>query len=63
MLVGLYSKESAICLVPLVPLAALMTSHLTHPERPMRWIRTAVAAAVTVAAFVFYVEMRHRGSR
>jgi hypothetical protein len=60
MLVGLYSKESAICLVPLVPLAALMTSHLTHPERPMRWIRTAVAAAVTVAAFVFYVEMRHR---
>ena len=31
---GLYSKESALCIVPLVPVAALLTSQLTHPERP-----------------------------
>ena len=59
-LIGLYSKESALCLVPLVPLAALFTSQITHPERPLRWARAAVAALVTGAAFVFYVEMRRR---
>jgi hypothetical protein len=58
LLFGLYSKESALCLVPLVPLAALMTSQVTHPERPLRWARAGVAAAVTGAAFVFYVQMR-----
>jgi hypothetical protein len=57
-LVGLYAKESALCLVPLVPVAALMTAQVTHPERPLRWARAALAAAVTGAAFVFYVEMR-----
>ncbi len=59
-LLGLYSKESALCIVPLVPCAALLTSQLTHPERPLRWARTLLAAVVTVGAFVFYVEMRRR---
>jgi hypothetical protein len=59
-LIGLYSKESALCIVPMVPLAALLTSQLTHPERPMRWVRAAVAALVAGVAFVFYVEMRRR---
>jgi hypothetical protein len=59
-LIGLYSKESALCIVPLVPLAALLTSQLTHPKRPLRWARAAVAALTTGAAFVFYVEMRRR---
>ncbi len=59
-LFGLYSKESALCIVPLVPLAALLTSQLTHPERPLRWARAAIAAAVAAAAFVLYVELRRR---
>jgi hypothetical protein len=59
-LMGLYSKESALCIVPMVPLAALLTSQLTHPEKPMRWVRAGVAALVAGGAFVFYVEMRRR---
>jgi hypothetical protein len=59
-MLGLYSKESALCIVPLVPLAALFTSQATHPARPLRWARAAVAALTTGAAFVFYVEMRRR---
>ncbi len=58
--VGLYSKESALCIVPLVPLAALVTAQVTHPERPLRWLRAAVAAVVVGSAFVFYVEARRR---
>jgi hypothetical protein len=59
-MLGLYSKESALCIVPLVPLAALLTSQLTHPGRPLRWLRALVAATSTAAGFVFYVEMRRR---
>ena len=59
-LLGLYSKESALCIVPLAPLAALLTSQLTHPDRPLRWVRTLVATLATGTAFVFYVEMRRR---
>jgi hypothetical protein len=59
-LIGLYAKESALCIVPMVPLAALLTSQLTHPERPLRWVRAGVAALVAGGAFVFYVEMRRR---
>ncbi|MDP9037391.1 MAG: tetratricopeptide repeat protein [Myxococcota bacterium] len=59
-LLALYSKESALCLVPLVPLAALFTSQVTHADRPLRWTRMAVAAATVGAGFVFYVEMRRR---
>jgi hypothetical protein len=59
-LLGLYSKESALCIVPLAPLAALLTSPMTHVDRPRRWLRAAAALAATGAAFVFYVEMRRR---
>jgi hypothetical protein len=59
-LLGLYSKESALCLVPLVPLAALLTAPIVHPDRPLRWLRTLVATGVVGASFVFYVEMRRR---
>ncbi len=55
-LLGLFSKESALCIVPLVPLAALLTAQITHPERPLRWARAGVAALTVGAAFVFYVE-------
>jgi hypothetical protein len=59
-MMGLYSKESALCIVPLVPLACLLTAHLSHPERPLRWARAGVAAVTAGVAFVFYVEMRRR---
>jgi hypothetical protein len=57
---GLYSKESALCIVAMVPVAALLTAQLTHPERPRRWARAVVATVVVAIAFVFYVEMRRR---
>ena len=59
-LLGLYSKESALCIVPLVPFAALLLSQMTHPARPMRWVRMLIAATATMAAFVLYVEARRR---
>jgi hypothetical protein len=59
-MLGLYSKESALCVVPLAPLAALLTSQITHPARPLRWARALVAAIATGAGFAFYVEMRRR---
>ncbi len=59
-LIGLYSKESALCIVPLVPFAALFLSQVTHPKLPARWVRMIVALAATSAAFVLYVEARRR---
>ncbi len=59
-LFGLYSKESALCIVPLVPMTALLTAQLMHPERPRRWTRATVAAIAAIAAFVLYVEARRR---
>jgi hypothetical protein len=59
-MLGLYSKESALCIVPMVPAAALLTSQITHAQRPLRWARAGVAALTVGAAFVFYVEMRRR---
>jgi hypothetical protein len=59
-LLGLYSKESALCIVPLAPIAALLTSRLTHPGRPRAWARALVACIATTSAFVFYVETRRR---
>jgi hypothetical protein len=59
-MLGLYSKESALCVVVLAPLAALLTSQITHPEKPSRWLRALVAATATGAGFAFYVEMRRR---
>ena len=60
MLLGLYSKESMLSCVPLVPFAALMLSQLTHPHRPMRWVRMLLASVATLSAFVLYVELRRR---
>ena len=59
-LVGLYSKESALCVVPLVPFAALLLSQITHPKQPMRVARMLGALVATVAAFALYVESRRR---
>ncbi|HEY1958780.1 MAG TPA: tetratricopeptide repeat protein [Polyangiaceae bacterium] len=59
-LFGLYSKESALCIVPMIPFAALVLSQVTHPEHPRRWIRAGLAGLATAAAFVFYVEQRRR---
>jgi len=57
-LIGLYSKESALCIVPLVPFACLLISHITHPKRPMAWLRMSLCAIATLTAFVLYVEQR-----
>lgn len=59
-LFGLYSKESALCCVPLLPLGALLLAPTTHPERPRRWLRALVAFAAAGGAFVLYVEARRR---
>ncbi len=59
-LLGLFSKESALCIVPLAPLAALLTAPIVHPAKPLRWLRAVLAALAATAAFVLYVEMRRR---
>jgi hypothetical protein len=59
-LFGLYSKESALCIVPLAPLAALFLSQHLHPEAPRRWLRATLALVATAAAFILYVEARRR---
>ena len=59
-LLGLFSKESALVCVPLVPFAALIAAPLTHPRRPARFLRTLLALAGSAAAFVLYVELRRR---
>jgi len=59
-LFALLSKESALVAVPLVPVAALFVAQITHPRRPLRWARAAVAALGTSSAFVLYVEARKR---
>jgi tetratricopeptide (TPR) repeat protein len=57
-LFGLFAKESALVCVPLVPLAALVFAPFTHPERPRRALRCALALAGAAAAFALYVELR-----
>jgi hypothetical protein len=57
---GLFCKESALVCVPLVPFAALLVAPLTHPERPARLLRAALALAAAAAAFYLYVELRKR---
>lgn len=59
-LFGLYSKESALCCVPLLPLGALLLAPTTHPTKPRRWLRAIVAFVAAGGAFVFYVEARRR---
>src|SRR6185437_11564260 len=57
---GLFSKESALVCVPLVPFAALLVAPLTHPSRPARFVRAALAFAGAFSAFYLYVELRKR---
>jgi len=59
-LIGLYSKESAMIVVPMVPLFALATASALFPKAPRRVLRTVVALVAAGAAFVFYVESRRR---
>jgi hypothetical protein len=59
-LFGLYSKESALCCVPLLPLGALLLAPTTHPRRPRRWLRAITAFVASGLAFVLYVEARRR---
>jgi hypothetical protein len=59
-LFGLFSKESALVCVPLVPFAALLLAPITHPGRPLRLLRSALALVGAVAAFVIYVEIRKK---
>jgi hypothetical protein len=59
-LFGLYSKESALCCVPLLPLGALLLAPNTHPDKPRRWLRAIVAFVAAASAFVLYVEARRR---
>jgi hypothetical protein len=59
-LLGLFSKESALVCVPLVPLAALLLAARLHPERPAPLARALVAFTGALAAFVLYVELRRR---
>lgn len=59
-LFGLYSKESAMIVVPMVPLFALATASSVFPDKPRRVARTLVAFVAAAASFVFYVESRRR---
>ena len=59
-LFGLFSKESALCCVPMLPIGALLLAPITHPRRPLAWVRATVAFVVAAGAFVFYVEFRRR---
>lgn len=59
-LLGLFSKESAIVGVGLVPLAALVTSRTVRDQRPRTALRTVLAGIAAVAALVLYTELRRR---
>jgi protein O-mannosyl-transferase len=55
---GLFSKESALVCVPLIPFAAVLLAPLSHPRRPLRWLRGLVALVGAAAGLVLYVELR-----
>jgi tetratricopeptide (TPR) repeat protein len=59
-IIGIFSKESALCCVPLIPMGAMLTSQIAHPKRPRRWLRAALSLAATALAFVLYVQIRKR---
>jgi protein O-mannosyl-transferase len=58
--VGLYSKESALCCVPLVPLGAFLLAPYTHCSKPRGTLRIVLALVAAVGAFVMYVELRRK---
>lgn len=57
---GLYSKETALCAVPIVPLAALLTARFDHRAKPLSMLRALAALVASLGAFVAYVEVRRR---
>ena len=60
MLLGLFSKESAIVGVGLVPLTALLTSRTLDSPRPRALARSILAAVAGCAALIVYTEARRR---
>ncbi len=60
MLVGLFSKESAIVGVGLIPLAALVTSRTLDIPNPRALIRAVLSGIGAIAALVLYTEARRR---
>ena len=59
-LLGMFSKESAIVAVGLVPLAALLTSKTLTESKPHTFARTLLSAGAATAALVLYTELRRR---
>jgi len=59
-LLGLFSKESAIVGVGLVPLAALVTSRALDVPRPRALVRAVVSGIASVSALILYTEARRR---
>lgn len=60
MLLGLFSKESAIVGVPLIGFAALVLSPCLHPRRPWRALRSGLSLVSATGALVLYTELRKR---
>ncbi|HWZ89098.1 MAG TPA: tetratricopeptide repeat protein, partial [Polyangiaceae bacterium] len=58
-LLGLFSKESALVAVPLVPWVALVTAPILHPKRPLRALRVAGAFLASLLALIAYTRFRH----
>jgi hypothetical protein len=56
--IGMYSKESALCCVPLIPIAAALTASPLHILKPRRIPRGLLAFVAAFGAFVLYVQMR-----
>jgi hypothetical protein len=57
-LLGLFSKESALVAVPLLPWVALVSAPILHPERPRRVLRALGAFAASLLALVAYTKFR-----
>jgi hypothetical protein len=60
MLLGLFSKESAIVGVGLIPLAALVTSRTLDAPKPRALTRALLSGGAAVLALVLYTEARRR---
>ena len=60
MLLGLFSKESAIVGVGLIPLGALVTSRTLDSPTPRTWARAVLSGVAAVVALVLYTEARRR---
>src|SRR6478735_5472113 len=59
-LLGLFSKESALVALPLVPWVALVSAPILHPARPLRAFRALTAFVASAAALVAYTYFRRR---